>query len=188
MPKRPEVDKLPAATVAKINTLIAQNAFGNYQELSEKLADEGVFLSGYQLKTHGAKLSQEMGAARREALLLAAMGQVGDESASLVDVVADIGLLRAAQALTAIDGIEEPIALSKLMSGSAALGKTSIEAKKWNLISKAEIERKLKKIEQDLKSGDLPKSPEEMIALIRAEVFGFSTLQNEMTINVEASV
>jgi hypothetical protein len=179
MPRRSEIDKLPVETRAKVDALIATNAFGNYQELADQLAEQGVALSCYQLKTHGARLSSEIVNARREALLLAAVAQGGDESASLFEAVADIGLLRAAEALTKIDGIEEPIALSKILSGAAAIGRVSIEAKKWDLISRAEIERKLKRVEQELKDNGQIKTPEEMIALIRTEVFGFAQLQHE---------
>lgn len=179
MPRRSELDKLPVETRAKIDALIAANAFGNYQQLADQLAEQGIALSCYQLKTHGAKLSTEIAQARREALLLAAVAQGGDESASLFEAVADIGLLRSAQALTAIDGTEDPAALNKILSGAAAIGRVSIEAKKWNLISRAEIERKLKQVEQELKDGDQVKTPEEMIALIRTQVFGFAQLQSE---------
>ncbi len=45
MPRRPEIDKLPAETRAKVDKLIAENAFGNYRGLAEALQAEGIELS-----------------------------------------------------------------------------------------------------------------------------------------------
>jgi Protein of unknown function (DUF3486) len=181
MPRRPEIDKLPVEVKAKVDKLIADNAFGNYRGLADALQAEGIELSYNQLQAHGAKLSKEILEARREALFLAAVSEQADESGALLETAADIGLLRATQAMTVIDGTKEPLALSKLMSGTAALGKASLEAKKWRMISRNELERKLKLVEQELQGADKPKTPEEMLALIRTEVFGFAQLEPEPT-------
>jgi hypothetical protein len=180
--RRPAIDLLPPELIDQLNHKLIGSGFANYQSLVEWLEAEGYAIGKSQISRHAQKIKTHLLEARKQALFHAELlKQLGDDDRGhLIAAAGDIGLLKAIEAFTELDPIEDSKVLADLMRGTSALGRMALEQKKWNLISADELERKLKQIETDELAKDKPSTPEELISQIRQTVLGFSTLDTKI--------
>lgn len=177
MPPPSQISQLDKSVVEKIDTWLIENGFSRYEKLSEFLADLGYQISPSQICRHAKPIRKSLLDARQKALDMAQMSALlgADERGKLIELAADIGISRGIEALTELDPASNSKEFGEIARSISSLGKLSLEQKKWDLISAAELEQKLRQVEDEL-AKDKPTSPQEVIARIRQTVFGFSEL------------
>jgi hypothetical protein len=177
MPPPSQISQLDKSVVEKIDSWLIENGFSRYEKLSEFLAELGYQISPSQICRHAKPIRKSLLDARQKALDMAQMSALmgADERGKLIELAADIGISRGIDALSELDPIEQSKEFGEIARSISSLGKLSLEQKKWDLISAAELEQKLRQVEDEL-AKEKPTSPQEVIARIRQTVFGFSEL------------
>jgi Protein of unknown function (DUF3486) len=180
--RRPDIELLPTHVIEEIDRRLIGSGFSNYVGLSEWLKGEGFAIGKSQISRHAQKLKTDILEARKAALFHSeALKQLGnDDRGHLIAAAGDIGMLKAIEAFSQLDPIEDSKTLADLMRGTSALGRMALDQKKWNLISADEIERKLKQIETDELTKDKPSTFEEVVSQVRQTILGFSALETKI--------
>jgi Protein of unknown function (DUF3486) len=186
---QPAINSLPPELLLELDRKLIEGGFADYRGLADWLQERGYQINKDQVHRHAKGLKQSLLNVRQQALYLAEISKLmgDDDRGDLIAMACDIGIMKSIEALAELDPIEDAKKFADIERSTAALGRISLEQKKWNLISAAELEKRLKQVETDESTRDVPSSPEELISRIRQTVLGISSLAVQPVLNIEAT-
>jgi len=171
MPRRSTISQLPDNVRAELERNLVNNVFSDYHALADWLIEQGFSISKSAVHRYGQEFEKQLSAiklATEQARSI--VESVGDDENLLADALTRLTQQKAFQALINLDlEADEDLSLTKLGQMVAALNRTSISLKKYQLEIRDKIEAKFKALDAE---GGKSKLDPETLRRVREEVYG----------------